>query len=322
MRHFDLLTEQVDFKTDMIRGLSSQPKRTSPKHLYDRRGSQLFDEECDQPEYYLPTAETEIFERHADDMAKHLNSRVCIIEPGSGAATKVRALLDNVDTVEKYVPVDISTEFMKKSAQRLEEDYPELAIDCVSADFTQISELPPAVDENFDERLVFFPGSTIGNLEPPEAERLLTNFRSLADPSGYLLIGVDLRKDPEVIERAYNDEAGIGARLHTNLLRRANRELGADFDPAGFRYRAAYNPSKNRMEMYLVSRREQEVAIDGRTFTFNEGEAIHTQCSYKYSLDEFRSLAEKCGFSRVDYWLDSNRLFSVQLYRTRPIGDG
>jgi dimethylhistidine N-methyltransferase len=315
LRHINLVTEQVDFRSDLLQGLGSKPKATSPKHLYDERGSQLFDKECEQPEYYLPEAEAEIMERHAPDIAKHLGPRPCIIEPGSGAAKKVRVLLDALD-VEKYIPIDISTEFLTESAADLQKDYPDISIDCISADFTQVRELPSEVQDGEQTKVVFFPGSTIGNFDQEDARALLCNFRGVLAPSGHLLIGVDLKKDREVLERAYNDEAGIGASFHKNLLRRANREADADFDPAAFAYRAAYNAPRGRMEMYLVSRREQEVVIDGEPVEFGEGERWSTQYSYKYSAGEFRELAGDCGFSRVDYWTDADDLMSVQLFRS------
>jgi dimethylhistidine N-methyltransferase len=316
MQHINLLTEQVDFRSDLLQGLCAEPKTTSPKHLYDERGSQLFDRECQQPEYYLPDAEAEIMARHAPDIAKHVNSKACIIEPGSGAAKKVRVLLDALD-VSRYIPIDISTEFLTESAAGLQQDYPGVAIDCISADFTQVRELPSQVQIRDQEKVLFFPGSTIGNFEENQARALLANFREILAPSGYLVIGVDLKKDPRVLERAYNDRAGVGACLHLNLLRRANREADATFDPGAFAYRASYNGRRGCVEMYIVSRKEQEVLVDGERVEFAEGERWHTQSSYKYSLEEFCALAGSSGFARVDYWTDEADLMSVQLFRAR-----
>ncbi|MGD2134663.1 MAG: L-histidine N(alpha)-methyltransferase [Gemmatimonadales bacterium] len=315
MGHIDLLTPQADFRSDLLDGLSAAPKATSPKHLYDERGSHLFDIECEQPEYYLPDAEAQIMERHARDIARCVHERPCIIEPGSGAAKKVRVLLDVMD-VAKYIPIDISTEFLLESAADLQRDYPGVSIECISADFTCLRRLPRQVLDDDEKGVLFFPGSTIGNFEEDEAGALLGVFREILAPAGHLIIGVDLKKDRNVLERAYNDEAGIAASLHRNLLERANREAGANFDPSAFTYRAVYNAAKGRMEMYLVSRRDQEVLVDGAPVRFAEGERWHTQSSYKYSLEQFRELAERQGFTRVNYWTDSDDLMSVQVFRT------
>jgi dimethylhistidine N-methyltransferase len=231
-----------------------------------------------------------------------------LIELGSGASRKIRLLLEAMRP-RHYLGIDISREFLRQSAEHLAQDYPWLEVHAACADFTQDFELPAGAGEG--KRLAFFPGSTIGNFEPHEALAFLQRVRRLIQPDGALLIGVDLKKDPAILNAAYNDSAGLTAQFNLNLLQRLHTELGAEVDPRGFRHRAFYNTVRGRVEMHLVSRRAQDIRLDGQCFHFAPGEGIHTENSYKYSLEEFHALARGAGLRPCQAWLDDERLFSV-----------
>ena len=313
--HFDLLQQSNDFGADLTEGLTREQKTIPPKYLYDKRGSELFELECQQPEYYLPEVEGEIFRQHASAMAPAFGTEAVLVEPGSGASKKVCALLDNMEDPAGYVAIDISTQFMKEAVQHLAELYPKLPMACVSADFFDLNRLPVPILRMGRSRVLFFPGSTIGNVEPVRARGLLASFRDLVGPDGVLLIGVDMEKPREIVESAYRDEQGVADQLHLNLLTRANRELDADFDRSRFRYETFYNADKCCMEMYLVSKEEQEVRVKDRNVVFEADEHIRTGSSYKYTPERFHDLAEKAGCEPVDMWTDSQNYFSVHLLR-------
>jgi dimethylhistidine N-methyltransferase len=241
---------------------------------------------------------------------------VVLLEFGSGASVKVRLLLDALDRPACYVPIDISREHLLAAAESLSRDYPEIAVSPLHADFTHPFRLPKTLPAG--PRLGFFPGSTIGNFHPPQAKRMLTRFADRLGSAGWLLIGVDLKKDPRALHAAYNDPTGITAAFNLNLLARINRELGGTFDLDGFRHRAVYNADAGRIEMYLTSRRAQTARVDGRVFHFRAGESIHTENSYKYSLTEFRDLAVAAGYLPAAFWCDAQALFSVHLLSSAP----
>ncbi len=300
---------------EVLAGLSAQPKTLSPKFFYDERGSTLFDAITRLPEYYLTEAELAIMRRHVDEIASLVGPQASLIEFGSGTSTKTRILLENLDQLAAYVPVDISGEHLLAAAAKVAADFPHIEVLPVVADFTRPFELPtPRVMPL--RNIVYFPGSTIGNFTPAAALGLLRVMHHEAAEDGALLIGVDLKKDKAILERAYNDAEGVTAEFNLNMLRRLNREFGADFDLEAFEHRAIYNEELGRIEMRLVSRRQQAVSIDGQTFDFAPGETIRTEYSHKYTPAEFGSMAASAGFEITKVWTDDRNLFSVQWGRT------
>jgi len=282
----------------------------SPKYFYDERGSHLFNEITQLPEYYPTRTELSIMDAHMPEIATLVGRNACIIEFGSGSGLKTRRLIEGLESPVAYVPVEISREHLLEAAQTLAEEFANLEVRPVCADFTRAFELPtPARMPS--RNLVYFPGSTIGNFTDPEAEALLEVMHTEAGSGGALLIGVDLRKDPEVLEKAYNDDAGVTAAFNLNLLRRMNRELGADFELDRFEHRAIWDAREGRIEMRLESLADQWVKVDGEQISFEAGENIVTEYSRKYRLDEFAELAEDAGFRSVQVWADEDRLFSV-----------
>lgn len=307
---YDYHPRPADFLREVTEGLAAEQKRISAKFFYDQRGSQIFDDITRLPEYYLTRKETEILERYAMQMADCLESESVLVEPGSGSAHKVRMLLEHVRPAA-YVPVEISREYLQQSAARLAADYDWLDVHAACADFTRPMELPKPIRSH--RAAAFFPGSTIGNFEPDQALDLLQNFSSMVGTGGQVLIGVDLKKDQQTLQAAYDDNEGITAQFNLNLLTRMNRELAADFDLDAFYHRAVYNTDHGRMESFLVSRREQTISIGEQEFLFTEGEAINTEYSYKYHIDEFQELAAAAGLSARSVWTDNENMFSVHL---------
>ncbi len=315
VRHPAMLTEQdesmVHDLAEIMAGLSRPQKMLSPKFFYDSAGSRLFDEICRLPEYYLTRTELQIMERFVDEIARRVGPQASLIEFGSGSSLKTRILLDHLDHLAAYVPVDISKDHLVVAASELAQDYPHIEVLPVAADFTHPFPLPSPQRMPL-RNLVYFPGSTIGNFAPDAAHELLRVMHHEAGDNGALLIGVDLKKDVAVLERAYNDSAGITARFNLNILQRLNREFEADFDLAGFHHCAIYNEEFGRIEMHLVSLREQSFSVCGRPFSLALGESIVTEYSHKYSLQEFSAMAGRAGFCVDTVWTDPERLFSVQ----------
>jgi dimethylhistidine N-methyltransferase len=299
---------QADSLADsLLAGLRKNPKEIACKYFYDAAGSKLFDRICELPEYYQTRTETALLTRHAPEIAALMGERVEIVEFGAGSLRKVRILLDAASPAA-YTPLDISGEYLSDVVRRLAADYPDLALRPLVGDFT----LPlaiPALAGN-PRRAGFFPGSTIGNFKPDAAMAMLRRMRATLNGGG-LLVGVDLVKDPARLHAAYNDEAGVTALFNKNLLARANRELGADFDLDAFAHYAPYNPGAHRIEMYLMSLKRQRVTIAGEAFDFAHGEAVHTEDSHKYTIESFREMAARAGFSPRAVWTDADRLFSV-----------
>ncbi|OWK35100.1 L-histidine N(alpha)-methyltransferase [Fimbriiglobus ruber] len=296
------------FRADVLSGLSSPRKRLPSKYFYDDAGSRLFDQITELEEYYLTRTELAIVNANAGAMAARCGSRCLLIELGAGSLVKVRLLLDRLDRPAGYVPVDVSGEHLRAAAKELAADYPGLGVYPVVADFTRPFEAPPV---EAVRRVAYFPGSTLGNFDPPEADALLRRVSRLVGPGGGLLLGVDLRKDSAILEPAYNDARGVTAAFNRNLLVRINRELGADFDPAAFRHRAVYDREQSRIEMHLVSTTEQRVRVAGRMFAFRPGESVHTENSYKYDLTDLTRRAAACGLRTDETWVDENHYFAV-----------
>jgi dimethylhistidine N-methyltransferase len=292
------------FGNALMTGLRQTSKQISAKYFYDAAGSQLFDEICALPEYYQTRTETELLRRHAPEIAALMRDDAEIVEFGAGSLRKIRILLDQ-RTARSYVPLDISGDYLQDVVRTLAGDYPALAVRPIVADFTLPMDIPGQA-----RRAGFFPGSTIGNFRPEAAMALLRRMRAVLNGGG-LLIGVDLVKDPAILHAAYNDAAGITARFNKNLLVRANRELGTNFDIDGFAHHAPYNVPMQRIEMYLVSLKRQTVSLRGHDFAFAQGEALYTEDSHKYTIDSFRDLATRAGFRPRAAWTDDNQLFSV-----------
>ena len=313
--HFhDLHPTSADMRADVHQGLALPQKRVSPKYFYDAHGSHLFDAICELPEYYPTRTEIDILRRHGAAMAERLGRDALLVELGSGSSLKIRVLLEALKPAV-YMPVDISKDHLLNSAESLAATFPALQVHAVCADYSVPFELP--VDDHEHPRAAFFPGSSVGNFDPLDAERFLRRIGQLLGPDGRLLVGVDLVKDYRVLEAAYNDAAGVTADFNINLLTRINRELSADFDLSGFRHRAWFNPALSRIEMHLISTREQQVCVAGQRIAFAEGESIHTESSYKYSVDSFHQLAGRAGFAAEQVWTDADAdseqppLFSV-----------
>ena len=299
-----------DFLAEVITGLSHQPKMISPKFFYDKRGSELFDEICLQPEYYPTRTEISILQNNAHDIAALIGAQCVLVELGSGASEKVRLLFDALAPAS-YMGVDISKDFLLLSTRRLAQDYPELEVHAVCADFSQQLELPEQAQRG--QVVAFFPGSSIGNFEPRAAVQFLRQVADCVGQGGKLLIGVDLKKDIATLNKAYNDAAGVTAAFNLNLLQRMRDELDAEVEIDAFRHQAYYNAALSRVEMHLVSAHRQDIVFEDAVFEFAAQESIHTESSYKYHIDEFAALAARAGFSVERVWTDARQMFSVQL---------
>jgi dimethylhistidine N-methyltransferase len=298
-----------NFRSEVLTGLAESPRKLPCKFFYDEHGAKLFQQICDLPEYYITRTEIEILRLHGAEMAKVLGSQIELIGLGTGAGTKTRILLEELDKPCVYVPIDISKEQLEKSSARFQKMFPALQILPVAADYLEPFELP--LPRKLSSRsVIYFPGSTIGNFEPDLAGEFLARLAELAGDGG-LLIGVDLQKDRHVIEAAYNDSAGVTALFNKNLLTRINRELGGDFDLAHWQHYAAYNPAEGRIELYLISETDQTVKIGASAFQFRAGEKILTEYSYKHTIGGFITLARQAGFHFEQIWTDDANWFGV-----------
>jgi dimethylhistidine N-methyltransferase len=307
-----------DFLADVIAGLSSNPRTLPCKYFYDERGAALFQKICELPEYYVTRTEIDILDRNRAEIASQLGPNIELIGLGTGAGTKTRILIEALVQPAVYIPVDISEKQLRKSTALFHKIFPNLEIRPVCSDYLQPVVLP-STRRKATRNVVYFPGSTIGNFEPQEATHFLHRIANVSGRDGGLLIGVDLRKDQHVIEAAYNDSAGVTAQFNLNLLARANREIGADFDLNRWRHRAIYNSSAGRIEMYLISEIDQLVHVAEQKFHFRSGEKIITEFSYKYAPEDFAALARKAGFEFVRMWTDDARLFGVFYFVAAPL---
>jgi dimethylhistidine N-methyltransferase len=301
---------RASFLEDVIAGLSQSRKALPPKYFYDERGSQLFDAICRLPEYYPTRTELAMLRDSGAEVAAHVGARVAIVEYGSGSGQKTAVLVGALEPLA-YVAIDIAEAQLRLAVGALAAAFPPVKMIAVCADYTQPLTLAALDAVDAPRRLVFFPGSTVGNFTIPEALLFLQNARRVAGRGGAMLVGVDIKKDPALLHAAYNDAQGVTAEFNLNLLRRINQELGGDFDVKSFQHRAFYNASESRIEMHLVSTRRQSASVGGRRFTFEAGESIHTENSYKYSVAEFQALASEAGFAAKHCWVDSDRLFSM-----------
>ncbi|MGH1572861.1 L-histidine N(alpha)-methyltransferase [Methylobacterium sp. P31] len=308
-----LETAALTFLEDVREGLSKPQKALSPKYFYDAAGSDLFEAITRLPEYYPTRTEIGILDRSGSEIAALLPANAALVEFGSGSTVKLRRLLRHLDTLGAYAPVDVSGAFLRAQAEALMADLPQLRVEPVVADFTRDFDLPDSLDGL--PRAGFFPGSTIGNFEPAEAEDLLRRFGRILGEGAHLIVGVDLVKDTATLERAYDDSAGVTAAFNLNLLTRINRELAGRFDLDAFAHRAVFNRQASRIEMHLVARDAQDVRVGSDTFAFAEGETIHTESSYKYTVETFQALAERAGWTWLRVWTDPEGLFSVHALR-------
>ena len=298
------------FKEDVLTGLAEYPRSLPCKYFYDHRGSALFDQICELDDYYLTRTESAIVKRHAHEMGQQIGEGAMLVEYGSGSSSKTRLLLDHLPEPVAYVPVDISRRHLSQVSLELQREYPEIEILPVAADFTCEFSLPePSGD--FTHAAVYFPGSTIGNFQQHEAEKLLESIAVLCGRGGGLLIGIDLDKDPGILELAYNDPEGITAEFNLNLLHRIRGELGAKIDIENFEHVACYDHENSRIEISLRSLCDQVIEIDAQSFDLSAGELIHTEYSHKYTIEGFAEIAATAGLTLRRSWTDENEYFAV-----------
>ena len=299
-----------DFKTEVIENLSREQKTLPCKFFYDKQGSTLFDRICELDEYYPTRTEVALLDRHGEEFAELSGPSCHLIEFGSGSSVKSRLLLDRLDEPAAYTAIDISRDHLIDAASALAEEFPALDVEAVCADYTQPLRLERE-NGNAGRRLGFFPGSTIGNFAPDEAHAFLERSAETIGPGGSMLIGVDLKKDEDTLVAAYNDREGVTAAFNENLLARINRELEGDFDLSAFSHDAVYNRQHGRIEMHLVSERDQTARVGDRSFDFRAGETIHTENSYKYSIEQFQGLCREARYEPVQAWTDPDGMFSL-----------
>src|ERR1043165_5517657 len=297
------------FADHVVNGLGDRPKWLSAKYFYDAAGSDLFEEITRLPEYYPTRTELSILERNAPAMAAYIPLAAALVEFGTGSTKKARILLNAAPQIAAYVPVDISAEFLAREAASVRRDLPNIAVLPVAADFTRDFDLPAQIRNR--PRVGFFPGSTIGNFEPQDAAEFLRQAGRILGAGATMIVGVDLIKDEAVLNAAYDDAAGVTAKFNLNVLSRMNRELGGNFDLASFRHPAFFNAADHRNEMHLESLKAQTVTVAGHSFAFAKGETIHTENSYKYTVESFRALATEAGWRPVATWTDANDYFAV-----------
>jgi dimethylhistidine N-methyltransferase len=308
-------SEISEFATDVLAGLTASPKRLPPKYFYDSVGSALFERITELPEYYPTRTEIGILRGRAQDIAALIPAGAALVEFGSGSSTKTRIILSAAKSLKAYVPVDISAEFLREQTAALRREYPAIAMLPVAADFSKPFVLPPAIAKM--PRAGFFPGSTIGNFEPHEAAAFLRHAGSILGGGASFIVGVDLVKDPQVLQRAYNDSQGVTAQFNLNLLARINRELGAKFNLACFEHHAFFNRERSRIEMHLASLKRQRIKLLGECIDLRAGETIHTENSYKYSIESFGAMARGAGWTPAAVWTDADGRFSVHALKLR-----
>ena len=312
---FDYEPPTDDFRAALIAGLSKQQKEVPSKYIYDKRGSEIFSRIIELPEYYVPRAELQILEDRAEEISALVGPRCYLLGYGSAASVKVRCVLDALNEPAVYAPLDISKEVLVEGADAIARDYPALRVSAICADYTQSFELPMLDGVAIGRKVGFFPGSTIANVSIEEMLRFLENAAALLGAGGALIVGVDLKKNVDLIRTAYNDSAGVSASFQRNLLFRANCELGTDFDTEGFRHHAEYDAEIGRVEIGLVSLKDQSVRLGAYEFTFAREEFIQTQFAYKFTINEFQALASRAGFEPEAAWTDRNDLFSCHMLR-------
>lgn len=308
---YDLQPKVSNFGSEILAGLSKRQKQIPPKFFYDDYGSKIFEQICELEEYYPTRTELGILEQHCLDIAGQIGEYSFIIEYGSGSSQKICLLLDAIKKPLAYMPIDISREHMLVASKKIAAKYPELDVLAVCADYTTKMVLPEYNQSLIQKKVIFFPGTTIANLEPAEAVQLLKQSAAIVGLGGGMLIGFDMKKDPQILHAAYNDAKGVTAAFNVNLLARINRELEADFDLSKFAHYAFFNLNESRIEMHLVSLTDQVISIAGQQFRFAEGESIHTENSYKFTMNKIEKLAASGGFKVTKFWTDPDNLFSI-----------
>lgn len=311
IQFYDYHPPEADLLEEVIQGMNNSPRSIAPKFFYDEKGSELFDAICETSDYYPTRTELKILEQNLDEIVEHVGDNCLLIEPGSGSSQKVRVMLEAVKPTA-YMPMDISKDYLKLAAEDVASEYPWLDVHAACVDYTSPFPLPPCHEKA--RKVAFFPGSSIGNFDPEHAVEFLTNLATILESDGGLLIGVDLKKDKDILHAAYNDNDGVTAAFNENLLTRMSDELNATFDTKKFHHHAFYNEQLGRIEMHLVSDETHTVTIGEHQFEFRKDESIHTESSYKYTIDEFQKLAKKAGFHAKNVWTDSDDLFSVHYF--------
>lgn len=311
VKFIDLKPVQDHFSEDVRQGLSSNPKYLLPKYFYDQQGSLLFDQICQLDEYYPTRTEMAILDECSDDIENLLEEQTALIEFGSGSSIKIRRLLDQSNKIRAYIPIDISKTHLRQAAEKINHSYPRLSVTAICADYTDIDEFPEIEGQKDLTRAVFFPGSTIGNLNKSEAIQLLKNISHWIGINGILIIGIDLIKDEKILNRAYDDEKGITAKFNLNILARINRELNGNFELDQFQHEARFNQQESRIEMHLVSLKEQKIRVEDQSYFFEKGESIHTESSHKFKVDDFARMAEQAKFRLLRSFTDSEQKFAV-----------
>ena len=309
----DLEPAPADFQADILAGLSAEPRSVPPKYFYDQTGAKLFDAICRTEEYYVTRTELAMMDEIGDALRARIGAGAGVLEYGAGSGWKTRKLLAALETPRAYVALDISRDHLITAACDLAADHPSVGVSAVCADFMDTAGLPETVWKRGARRLAYMPGSTIGNLEPAQAQRFLKGARAHIGAQGAFLIGVDLKKSASVLHAAYNDAEGMAAAFNLNLLHRMRRELGAELTIDDFEHYAFYNAGAGRIEMHLVAGRPSDIVVAGERFHFHQGESLHTENSYKYSVAEFGALAGRAGWQTEHVWLDPDRLFSLHL---------
>ena len=306
---------QEEIISEVIEGLSLTPKRLPCKLFYDEKGSALFDKICELEEYYPTRTELKIMEENIEEMSALLGKGTLLIELGSGSSIKIRLLLDNIPGLAGYVPIDISAVHLIQSSNELKELYPHLDIFPLAADYTKDFELPE-INKPFDHKAVYYPGSTIGNFTPVQAKNFLRRIAKICGTNGGIIIGVDLKKNSKILEAAYNDQKGVTAAFNLNILEHLNNELNSDFDLNNFKHMSFFNDEKSRIEMHLISEKNQDVHLNGSVIHFRKNESILTEYSYKYTIESFAELVSDC-FEVRKVWTDKKQLFSIQYLRVK-----
>lgn len=308
------IIENENFRSDVRAGLRQQQRSIPPKYFYDAQGSALFEQICETAEYYPTRTEAAILDQYSVEMMDLIGQSCVLVEFGCGSAVKTPLLMRHLDSSAACVLIDICKPQLEQTEARLVAQFPSIKILAACADYTQLEALPLPVSSDLSP-VIFFPGSTIGNYTPEEAQDLLRKAAKLIGPNGSMLIGVDCKKDPAILNAAYNDKAGLTRAFNLNLLTRMKRELGAEIELEGFTHYAFYNPVPGRIEMHLVSRFDQVIRLSGEKFWIGAGETIHTENSYKYRPDEFQKLAKSAGWHAEKFWTDANKFFSIHLLR-------
>lgn len=310
----DTVLEADDYTYSLLRGLTARDKRIPSRFFYDAHGSALFEQITELAEYYPTRVETGILTMYGAEIGATLEDVAAFVEFGSGSSTKTEILLDHMTELSAYIAIDVSSSALQAAQQRLSLKFPSLLVETIVADFSDVVDLPKKFQNS--HKAGYFPGSTIGNFYPDEAIKLLQTFSKTLGDFGHLVIGVDLLKDVDILNQAYNDKLGVTAEFNLNLLHRANAEAGANFDVSAFRHHAAYDPKTGGVDMYLVSTRQQTVTINGQSIPFLEGEKIHTEHSHKYRLEDFKSVAQRGGWLTERVWTDHDQMFAVFELRT------